>query len=32
MWLPFCVVFPLWFFRYSRAIWLALEQGINPEL
>jgi hypothetical protein len=26
------VVFPLWFFRYSRAIWLALEQGINPEL
>ena len=32
MWLPFCVLFPLWFFRYSRAIWLALEQGINPEL
>jgi uncharacterized protein (DUF983 family) len=32
MWLPFCVAFPLWFFRYSRAIWLALEQGINPEL
>jgi uncharacterized protein (DUF983 family) len=32
LWLPFCVVFPLWFFRYSRALWLALEQGVNPEL
>jgi uncharacterized protein (DUF983 family) len=32
LWLPFCVVFPLWFFRYSRAVWLAVEQGVNPEL
>jgi uncharacterized protein (DUF983 family) len=32
LWLPFCVVFPLWFFRYSRAIWLAVEHGVNPEL
>jgi uncharacterized protein (DUF983 family) len=31
LWLPFCVVFPLWFFRYSRAIWLAVEHGVNPE-
>ena len=31
-WLPFCVVFPLWFFPYSRAIWLAVEQAVNPEL
>jgi uncharacterized protein (DUF983 family) len=31
IWLPFCVVFPLWFFRYSRAIWLAIEHGVNPE-
>jgi hypothetical protein len=26
------VVFPVWFFRYSRAVWLALEHGVNPEL
>ena len=32
LWLPFCVAFPLWFFRYSRAIWLAVEHGVNPEL
>lgn len=32
IWLPFCVVFPLWFFRYSRAVWLAVEHGVNPEL
>jgi uncharacterized protein (DUF983 family) len=32
LWLPFCVLFPLWFFPYSRALWLALEQGVNPEL
>jgi len=28
---PFVVVFPLWFFRYSRSLWLALEFAINPE-
>jgi len=32
IWVPFCVLFPLWFFRYSRAVWLAVEHGINPEL
>ena len=32
IWAPFCVVFPLWFFRYSRAVWLAVEHGVNPEL
>jgi uncharacterized protein (DUF983 family) len=32
IWVPFCVVFPLWFFRYSRAVWLAVEHGVNPEL
>jgi uncharacterized protein (DUF983 family) len=31
LWLPFVVVFPLWFFRYSRSLWLALEYGLNPE-
>jgi uncharacterized protein (DUF983 family) len=32
IWVPFCVIFPLWFFRYSRAVWLAVEHGVNPEL
>lgn len=31
IWVPFCVLFPLWFFRYSRAVWLAVEHGVNPE-
>jgi hypothetical protein len=25
------VVFPLWFFRYSRSLWLALEWSLNRE-
>jgi hypothetical protein len=32
IWLPFCVLFPLWFFRYSRSLWLAVEYGLNPNL
>jgi uncharacterized protein (DUF983 family) len=31
LWVPFCVLFPLWFFRYSRSVWLALEYFVNPE-
>ena len=31
LWIPFVVIFPLWFFRYSRSLWLGLEYGINPE-
>ena len=31
LWLPFVVLFPLWFFRYSRSLWLALEWLFNPE-
>jgi uncharacterized protein (DUF983 family) len=31
VWVPFLLVFPLWFFRYSRSFWLALEFWINPE-
>ena len=31
IWLPFCVAFPLWFFRYSRSLWLAVEYGVNPN-
>jgi uncharacterized protein (DUF983 family) len=29
--LPVVIVFPLWFFRYSRSFWLALEWLINRE-
>ena len=32
LWLPFVAVFPLWFFRYSRSLWLAVEYVLNPEL
>ncbi|HEU5321249.1 MAG TPA: DUF983 domain-containing protein [Methylomirabilota bacterium] len=31
LWLPFVTLFPLWFFRYSRALWLAVEHAVNPE-
>ena len=31
IWVPFGVLFPLWFFRYSRSLWLALEYAVNPE-
>ena len=31
LWVPFVIVFPLWFFRYSRSLWLGLEYGLNPE-
>jgi hypothetical protein len=31
LWLGFVGVFPIWFFRYSRSLWLALELLINPE-
>ena len=32
LWGAFTVLFPLWFFRYSRSVWLAIEYGLNPEL
>ncbi|MGH7279746.1 MAG: DUF983 domain-containing protein [Candidatus Rokuibacteriota bacterium] len=32
IWMPFCVLFPLWFFRYSRSLWLAVEYFVNPEI
>jgi hypothetical protein len=31
LWGPFCVIFPLWFFRYSRSLWLAVEYFVNRE-
>ena len=26
----FCVVFPLWFFRYSKSLWLAMDYFLDP--
>jgi uncharacterized protein (DUF983 family) len=26
----FIVVFPLWFFRYARALWIALDEELDP--
>jgi uncharacterized protein (DUF983 family) len=31
VWIPVAVLLPLWFFRYSRSLWLSLEYLINPE-
>jgi uncharacterized protein (DUF983 family) len=31
VWVTFVVLFPLWFFRYSRSLWLGLEFLLNPE-
>jgi uncharacterized protein (DUF983 family) len=31
VWGLFVVLFPLWFFRYSRSLWLAVEYLLNPE-
>lgn len=32
LWLlvAFCVVFPLWFFRYARSIWMAFDLYFDP--
>ena len=31
VWGAFVVLFPLWFFRWSRSLWLGLEFLVNPE-
>jgi uncharacterized protein (DUF983 family) len=31
VWGLWVVLFPLWFFRYSRSLWLAIEYFLNPE-
>ena len=31
LWGTFAVAFPLWFFRWSRSLWLAVEFLVNPE-
>lgn len=30
LWGAFTVVFPLWFFRYSKALWLSLDHLVDP--
>lgn len=30
LWLPVVALFPVWFFRYSRGLWLAVEWALNP--
>ena len=31
LWGTFCVAFPLWGFRYSKSLWLALDHFLDPE-
>jgi uncharacterized protein (DUF983 family) len=30
-WGAFGIAFPLWFFRYSKSCWLAIDHFVNPE-
>jgi len=30
LWIGFCTLFPLLFFRYSRALWLAFDHIFDP--
>lgn len=29
--LAFCLLFPLWFFRYARSLWLGMDQYWDPD-
>ena len=31
IWVPFLLVFPLWFFRWSRSLWLGLMYLVSPN-
>jgi uncharacterized protein (DUF983 family) len=31
LWGTFCILFPLWIYRYTKALWLALDHFIDPE-
>jgi len=31
LWGGFCVLFPLWFFRYSKSLWLSLDYFFDPQ-
>ncbi len=28
--LAFCLLFPLWFFRYARSLWLGIDYSFDP--
>ena len=28
--LAFCILFPLWFFRYARSLWIGFDQFWDP--
>jgi hypothetical protein len=31
IWGTFAVLFPLWFFRYSKSIWLSIDHLVDPR-
>jgi len=31
LWGAFCALFPVFFFRYSRSLWLSFDYMFNPE-
>ena len=31
LWIAFCVLFPIVFFRYSRSLWLSFDYIVNPS-
>ncbi len=31
LWVAFCALFPIFFFRYSRSLWLSFDYMFNPE-
>jgi hypothetical protein len=31
LWGTFCVLFPLWGFRYGKSLWLALDHFFDPD-
>lgn len=30
LWGGFALLFPVWFYRYSKSVWLALDYFVNP--
>lgn len=30
LWVTFCSIFPVWFFRYSRSLWLSFDYLCDP--
>ena len=31
LWIAFCVLFPIIFFRYSRSLWSSIDYIVNPS-